>query len=222
MSADHHTTEAVFAAMSRARMANYLTACDGDETVALELYTWNSQVSAAFWETLGHVEVALRNAIATRLQLRHVHRRRTGSWLDDHHQELDPKARHDIRKARNRVRKKHKPVSDGQTIAELTFGFWRFLLAKQYNTGLWPDLARGFPHAPDKARHTVEHPVKRLHEFRNRLAHHEPVWDKPLAAYHQDGCDVLGYIDPAFAAWVDKNCRISDLLLSCPVTRPHP
>ena len=34
MSADHHTTEAVFAAMSRARMANYLTACDGDETVA--------------------------------------------------------------------------------------------------------------------------------------------------------------------------------------------
>lgn len=36
-----------------------------------------------------------------------------------------------------------KRASDGQTISELSFGFWRFLIAKKL-TGVWPDLASGF------------------------------------------------------------------------------
>ncbi|GGQ47929.1 hypothetical protein ACFFKE_08505 [Streptomyces mutabilis] len=49
----------------------------------------------------------------------------------------------------------------GKVIAELSFGFWRFLLARQYKTNLWPDLAGAFPYAPNRALTTVEDPVKR-------------------------------------------------------------
>jgi hypothetical protein len=35
---------------------------------------------------------------------------------------------------------------------------------------LWPDLASGFPHTPDRQLETVEGPLARLHAFRNRLA----------------------------------------------------
>jgi hypothetical protein len=42
-------------------------------------------------------------------------------------------------------------------------------------TGLWPDLASGFPYAPDRELGTVEGPLARLHVFRNRLAHHQRV-----------------------------------------------
>lgn len=72
-----------------------------------------------------------------------------------------------------------KPTSDGQVISELSFGFRRFLLARRYQGQLWPDLATGFPHTPSRRRQLVEDPVVRLHEFRNRLAHHQRVVSEP-------------------------------------------
>ncbi|RBM22476.1 hypothetical protein DI005_06555 [Prauserella sp. PE36] len=213
---------AVLGVMSPPRMANYLAWCGGDRSRALELYGWNSLASAAYWETLGHAEVALRNALAARLKARHQSLGRRGSWLDDPHRELAPQAAKDIAQARRRVQQKRKPASDGQTISELSFGFWRFLLAKQYNTTLWPDIASGFPNAPNRARVTVERPVVRLHDFRNRLAHHEPIWNKELAARQQDIYDLLAYLDPHLHSWVTKRCRISSVLVACPVARPHP
>lgn len=203
-------------------MAVYLARCSQDAHASLELYAWNSRASATYWETLGHLEVALRNALSTRLALRHRRLQRRGSWLEDPHGELDAQAHADTAKARRRVRRKGKQASDGQLIAELSFGFWRYLLAKRYNTTLWPDLAGGFPHAPNRARITVELPITRLHEFRNRLAHHEPIWNKELVARQQDIYDVLGYLDAHLHTWVTKRCRISEVLLTCPIARPHP
>ncbi|MEV5440916.1 hypothetical protein AB0K80_33680 [Streptomyces sp. NPDC052682] len=73
-----------------------------------------------------------------------------------------------------------------RVIAELSFGFWRSLLARQYKTKLWPGLAGAFPHAPNRALETVEDPVKQLHEFRNRIAHHEGTWHLLLEAHRDD------------------------------------
>ncbi|NIH77880.1 Abi family protein [Amycolatopsis viridis] len=203
-------------------MADYLVKCHHDRAAALDLYAWNSLAGSAYWETLGHLEIALRNVLASQLAARHQTKGRPGSWLDDPGQDLDATAREEIRKARQRVRRKGKHASEGQAISELTFGFWRYLLAKQYNTTLWPSLASGFPHAPSRARHTIEQPIKRLHQFRNRLAHHEPIWNKELTQRQQDIYDVLTYIDPNLHSWVAKRCRISAVLLTCPVPRPHP
>lgn len=59
----------------------------------------------------------------------------------------------DIVKARRRVRAKTKAPTDGQIISKLGFGFWRFLVARRYQTERWPDLASGFRYAPNRARH---------------------------------------------------------------------
>ncbi|GLY38395.1 hypothetical protein Amsp01_044190 [Amycolatopsis sp. NBRC 101858] len=204
------------------RMAVYLAACQYDPDAALDLYAWNSLASASFWETMSHLEVALRNTMATRLEREHRRKNRTGSWLDDHHYILDRQAREDIKKARRRVENKHKMPSDGQTITELSFGFWRFLLANQYQTSLWPSLARGFPYAPDKRLSTVAGPVSRLHDFRNRIAHHEPIWNKELRDRMHDAYQLLTYIDPDLHSWVTKRCRIPPVLQTCPIVRPYP
>lgn len=207
--------------ISSPRLAEYLAYCGGDLDAALELYRWNTEITGAMWETVGHLEVALRNTLADRLAVRHGRLRRTGSWLDDPARELDEPARADIAKARDRVRRNRKPASDGQTISELSFGFWRFLLARRYATTLWPDLASGFPHSPNRARATIEAPVKRLHVFRNRLAHHQRVWTEPLGARWTDMCDVLRYIHPDLHHWSTQHSRVPAVLMACPVTRPH-
>ena len=54
-------------AVSETRIAPYLAACGADRGEAVRLYTWNSQVSAAFQAPLGCLEIACRNALHRRL-----------------------------------------------------------------------------------------------------------------------------------------------------------
>jgi hypothetical protein len=59
-------------------------------------------------------------------------------------------------------------------IAELTFGFWRYLSTTAHHHPLWiPYLHNAF--TPSTARQAVDAPVGRLHQLRNRIAHHEPL-----------------------------------------------
>ncbi|MFC0628798.1 hypothetical protein [Kribbella deserti] len=204
------------------RFQGYLDHCDGDKDKALAFYQWNTEASAAMWETLGHLEVIFRNRVAGQLAQRHRRRGLQGSWLDALAGQLDQKGAADIAKARGRVQSKGKPVSDGQVIAELSFGFWRFLLARRYNTTLWPAIAGGFPNSPNRDRSTIERPVVRLNEFRNRLAHHERIWNQPLAALHEDTLTVIRYIDGDLADWVGQQSRMPTIIASAPQRLPQP
>jgi hypothetical protein len=155
----------------------------------------------------------MRNTLDERLAVRHRRLERSSSWLDDPAQELSSRARLDIASAR--VRQKGKRASDGQTISELSFGFWRFLITKKL-TRLWPDLATGFPHAPDRQLGTVEGPLARLHVFRNRLAHHQRVWSHAPGERYQDLLALAGYIDPALPSWIAATSGVPHTLSARP------
>ena len=201
---------------SAERLSTYLAHCDGDFDAAVSLYRWNAAITASFWEPIGHLEVALRNTLAAQLAERHTQLGRVGSWLDDPGRELSERARDDIAAARDRVRQKGKRASEGQTISELSFGFWRFLITKKL-TGLWPDLAGGFPEAPDRQRETIEVPIARLHDFRNRLAHHQPVWNRQPEDRYKDLLAIAGYIDSALPSWIGATSTVARALDGAPV-----
>jgi len=201
--------------LSRERLRAYVNH-SGDFRRGIELYRWNAAVSAAFWPPLGHVEVALRNAMSHGLAARHERFGRVGSWLDDPDSELDARMRSHIASARRRAVQGGKVATDGQTISELGFGFWRYLVTRR-RTSLWPDLASAFPGAPDRRRETVEDPLARLHELRNRIAHHQRIWNRNLAARYADVLLVAGYLDTDLPAWIARSCAVPTLLR----TRPY-
>lgn len=200
--------------LSSERLSTYVDACGAFEP-AIELYRWNAAVSAAFWPSLGHLEVALRNAMSDSLAARHRRLDRQGSWLDDPAGDLDARMRGHVAAARARIRKQGKRADDAQTVSELGFGFWRFLLTKR-RTGLWPDLASAFPGAPDRRRETVEDPVARLHELRNRIAHHQRIWNRDLAARYADVLLVAGFLDADLPGWIARSCAVPALLRARP------
>jgi hypothetical protein len=202
--------------LSAQRLASYQAHCAGDMARAVALYEWNAAMTGAMWETIGHVEVALRNALSDRLSVRHALLGRPGTWLDDPAMEMDHAAHGDIAKARDRVRRNRKPVTQDQVISELGFGFWRFLLTRRYATTLWPDLAAAFPNSPDRDRATIDRPVHRLHLLRNRLAHHQKVWTAPLNDRWSDMTTLLGYVDADFARWTVRTSRVPDVLSARP------
>jgi hypothetical protein len=208
------TGEGLERLLGRDRLRSYREQCTND-VAAVELYRWNAAMSAALWQPLGHLEVALRNALSDALGRRHVRNERPGSWLDDPACELGRIEHAAILTARRRVRAKGKQPSDSQTISELSFGFWRFLITRRH-TALWPDLASAFPGAPDRRRETVEEPIARLHDLRNRIAHHQRVWNRDLAARYADVVLVAGYLDPGLPAWIAHGCGVLRLLRARP------
>jgi hypothetical protein len=197
------------------RLSTYLGVCRGDPVAAFGLYEWNTLVTGSLWEVLGHVEVVIRNAVDDRLSVRHASRGRPGSWLDDPAGELSKQARGEIDVARTRLIRKGKSLAHGQIISELSLGFWRYLISKRY-MALWPDIATGFPHAPNRAIATVERPLSDVHDFRNRLGHHQRIWSQPLHERHRDMLTLIGYVDLDVHDWVMDRNRVSTVLYNPP------
>lgn len=209
---------------STARLRHYLAAAGGDVGIAQKLYDWNASLSGAFWVSLGHFEVSLRNALDARLSSRHERLDRSGHWIFDDARELGRdrfgRGMHaqpykDIAAAIGRVVSNRKPVDPGQVLSEVSFGFWHQMVSKR-QTALWPDIAGGFPHAPSRARPLVHDPVKRLRDLRNRIGHHHRIWALDVGRRFDDLCDVAGYIDPRLQTWIVDRSEVRRVLASRP------
>jgi hypothetical protein len=203
--------------LSAERLAPYQLATGGDPEKALRLYEWNAQVGAAFLEILGHLEIVLRNALDRQLQAWHTAQRRPDRWYDDPRGVLDDHRREDISTARERLQRDGKSETPGRIIAELPFGFWRFLLGRRYQNTLWaPALRHAFPGLKPQLRADVYDLVDALSRLRNRIAHHEPVHQLDLARHHQGLLRLAGYVDADVRAWIDSVSRVEDVLSSRP------
>lgn len=187
-------------------------------TGALRLYEWNMRAAASVMELTGVIEVIARNALDR--ELRAWTAARTGaSWFDV--APLDGRGRTDLAKARARAsRDGRRGEVHGRVIAELTFGFWRYLVESRYHTSLWvPDLHRAFPHGPDNLRvrrSEVTRRLQQLHFVRNRAAHHEPIHARNLQRDHDYALELLGWISPHAAVWAAETTSLRAVLRARP------
>lgn len=206
------------------RLHLYVQHCGGDHVRAVELYRWNARLAASFWLDLGHLEVALRNALDAKMRQIYTTHGVESEWLDDPARVLGRdahgKGHHaqpykDIAIARSRVRRNEKPRTRDQIISETSFGLWHQLVSRA-QMSFWPDLVGAFPHAPSRAQPVVSEPVSRLRHFRNRIAHHHRIWALDGPARHQDLVTVAGYIDPELATWIEAGSSVQQLLAQQP------
>lgn len=211
--------------MGPSRLKHYLVECAGDQSVASQLYHWNTEVAGAFWESLGHLEVALRNTIDDRMCARQVRLGRAGRhWIFDDHYELGRSrqagGQHrrpyvDVDQAQRRVRQNKKAMSADQILSEISFGFWHQMVSR-HQMRLWPDIASGFPHAPSRNQALVHDIVADLRDLRNRIGHHHRIWNIDLPRRYAQLLDLAGYTDPDLRAWIDEHSRVSGVLARRP------
>lgn len=197
---------------SAERLGPYIRAA-GTYNDAVALYEWNIAISGALHELLGAVEVMLRNTIHDRLRAWHSAAGRPGAWFDHPAAGLSAQAAADVAKARARLRA---PETQGRIVAELPFGFWRFLLERRHQANLWPRMKPAFPGLPNADREQLRNSVLALHGLRNRVAHHEPIHQLDLAGRHRQLLDVAGYIDPVAKSWLHGLSRVEGLLEARP------
>ncbi|MFC5183250.1 hypothetical protein [Actinomadura harenae] len=202
-------------ALSRSRLNPYLLATSAQTDAVLGLYTWNVEVSAAFYGPLHWLEVSLRNSLNDRLREHH--------GCDDWWRvaPLLPESRLKVddarRKARRKVVRDHdRPVTCDDVVAELTFGFWVELLSRASDRGFWvPVLHRAFPgyHGP---RRNLHKPFLSMVLFRNRIMHYEPIHDRPLEKRHATLYWLLGCIDAELVTQARTFDRVPEVLAQRP------
>jgi Abi-like protein len=202
---------------SEKRMRPYLEEFPNEPICALEMYLWNSQISAQFWQVIGFTEIALRNRIDQQLSRRSIV---PGySWFQD------PKivrpgslTARKVAKASDLLRRSGKYVSHEGLLTELNLSFWQQLVSRA-NRNLWPDISRGFATQKVITPETFAELVEEFHQFRNRIAHHNKIWHLDLYAKYLVMIEILEHLDPQFSVFVMREVLILDSLANGPKCR---
>ena len=205
--------------LTKQRLSSYLAARNGDLADAMRLYEWNTTACAAVIQTVALAEVIARNALDWQLVEWAANQPGSRSWLDI--APLDSHGQADIVEARRRAtRNGRDPEIHGKVVAELSFGFWRYLTTSRYHANLWvPALSFGFPGAHNdirRRRDDVEQAMDRLCFVRNRAAHHEPIHRRNLIRDLTAAVTLCGWVNPNGAAWARAISTLPQALAAKP------
>jgi hypothetical protein len=182
---------------SAQRISTYLNhpACR-DEIDALAAYSWNMQLSQAFYPSLQTLEVTLRNAMHTAISQKY----HSECWFES--KILHFREQKTIEETKKGISNQNKHCDANRIIAELRFGFWTSLFDVRYehNQILWPHLLqRVFPYAPRKyrTRHHLSKQINQIRLLRNRIFHYEPIWHwQNLLDQHDSLYNLIQWISP--------------------------
>lgn len=199
--------------LSSDRFDTYRQWANSDEALAIRLYTFNVQLSAALYGPLHMLEVALRNVADRRLTVVYG-----PDWLDDPVALPGRYQRESVIKARTQLLRERKAATHGQMIAELTFGFWSSLFGHDA-THLWQHLRPVFQ-AKGIQRGLIAGQLRDLRLLRNRVAHYEPILAQPLAQRYGSVTTLTGWLSPSAAAWIAKTSTWGTLYPAVPVLLP--
>lgn len=221
--------------LSSARLTRYLTPAGGSLPVALKLYEWNALTAAVALTETAHLEVAMRNAYdrvlcsaypdwldeASALWSRYngtvVQRAQQAKANDDTLAALDVAWRPFESRTGQRPSSTTGGVRD-KVIANTTFGVWSHLTDSEREKTIWtPALRKAFP--PRQARGVVHRLALDVNTFRNRLAHHEPLFTRTTAfASRIRQVRLLhALLDPASADWCYERSQTSSVVGRCPI-----
>ena len=184
---------------SKARVQKYVRACGGDKRKAMRLYRYNARLSQDFYGVLSVFEIALRNAINDHYIITIgkdwiVTEARPAGLLEHEAVEVQ---------ATESAYRKEGVYSHDKMVGSFTFGFWTYLFTKRnYRVG-GKTLLQIFPSRPKgTTQKSVYSDITAIREFRNRVAHHEPIcFDKYgevntayMQKHYQLMKDYLGYM----------------------------
>lgn len=214
---------AVRACLTSERLGSYFASCGNDLDEVFRLYEWNMHASASMLTLTSMVEVVVRNALDREL-VSWARARSHASWFDA--APLDTQGRLDVQKARTRATQHgRRPELHGRVIAELSLGFWRFLVESRYLTSLWiPATHLAFDRGPADLRQrrtAVAGRLQQLSYVRNRAAHHEPIHRRDLLKDLDSAIELAAWVSPDAAGWIANTATVKQTVLARPIGHPN-
>lgn len=179
---------------------------------ALALYQWNLQISATLFACLAVCEVVIRNAVAEALENTYgQHWANEASFLASLPQN-----------ARTTLNSVHNPTTSlDKVIPELPFYFWQSMFTKRFDNKIWDmNFTKIFPNATPQDKATFYTDLDKLRKLRNRIAHHEPIFDRNLAENYHLILKIIRYRSYSTASWLASWENFTQLLSQKPKISP--
>ncbi len=202
--------------MSAYRAGRYLAACGGKKQKAIALYRLNLVLSQNAFSVIGCLEISLRNAIDECYLYHHG-----SDWLRTSVAIggifcLRPcqRTRIVIEKAIHQLQSHSPHPHHNQLVSKMDFGFWRYLLAAPQFNAAGQKLLQAFPAKPRSSpSHNINHTyifreLELINQFRNRLAHHEPICFAPgLATIDSSNARSIHRLSHKLISWLGHDSR---------------
>ena len=167
---DYKTSQKIY---SSVRMGRYERACSSDKVKTMQLYRYNLRLCQRFFGVLNLFEVMLRNAVDTHYKQFFsdedwiVNQAASGKLLEYNKDEIiQTEAGY----------RKRNIYNNDKMVASLTMGFWTKLFSKKRYKRGGKTLLQVFPNkCKGKNQADIYKDLTHIREFRNRIAHHEPI-----------------------------------------------
>lgn len=165
--------------MSATRMARYLAASGNNTRKAMTLYRKNLSLCQELFTVINCFEISLRNRVDRHYSIPHGN-----DWIKDSIQPggiFDGKQNKVTKRVINTCLQRLPNYTHSKLVAELDFGFWRYLFAQPQFFAAGQSLLQIFPAKPTSTaaiqyNHTyVFNALGQVNDLRNRIAHHEPI-----------------------------------------------
>lgn len=155
------------------------------------------------------LEVCLRNKLDHRMGAQYG-----VDWFKTEAAPLQQDGRQAIEDATYEAQKGRQDLNSDDVIAELPFNFWVGLLAPRYSGSLWrTTLYKAFRASPGGTDRGVVHGrLNALRRFRNRIAHHEPIFHRDLAKTHAEIVEAIGWMCRDSCSWTEHQSRVLAVL----------
>lgn len=189
-----------------------------DTTDVLNLYLWNAEMSGALLFPMQLCEVTIRNAVSQAIASAYEE---DWPWNQAFVRSLANNEKQDLSKGISTF--EHSPSMTGKVVAAMTLNFWEKMFTARHDDRIWnqklrvvfPNLDPGLTVAD--ARERIYGFMNDVRTLRNRIAHHEPIFNCDINGNYKKIQWLIGIRCEKTAAWVEANQRVSCLLNSCPV-----
>lgn len=208
-----HTLEAL---LSSKRFATYLKKAGFKVDHAFELYLYNARLAKAFLFPLHVAEIVLRNAIDEVLSARF-----SPDWHHDTalRSVLSAESLASLDKAVGRAGKGGAPAKKDDVISCLTFDFWSNLFRHEYDRPLWQkSMSQLLPNSATVTRAQFQPLVMGINHFRNRIAHHEPIFALNVSSQYKDILNVVEYRSAVASDWLKSHATVNKVMRTKPTS----
>lgn len=208
---------AILRAVHDDRIDRFLPAAAGSREDAFVLYLWNCALCEAFYLPLHFAEISVRNAING-----HLISRFGELWFENRAVigSMDPKRQQEFQDLLKSEQSRH---GDAMTchhlVSELSFGFWQHLLTKRFRRVVWAKgIKEAFPNLPNSVDIQAVHDrIEIIRKWRNRIAHHKPVFDRGPTARYQDTVQLISWVCHDVADWVTAASNVTAAIQLRPI-----
>lgn len=204
-------------AISKQRLTRYLPAANGDRNHAFRLYMWNASLCEAFYVPCQICEVVLRNGMHAAL----VKKYGTPDWHHDVRftSTLPKRLNDELLNVIGSARADHgSSTTVHNVISGLSLGFWNHILSNNYRHLIWNTcLSTAFPHmGPAATQVDAYDKVDDFRNWRNRIFHHNAIFDKGPTAALQNLDTIIGWCCPETQRFVRDISSVSRIINARP------